>query len=171
MEENKEKVQEIVPPQNIERAEFQLNEQSPTLGKLAKSLAKFQTELAPASMDSKNPFFNSKYSDISEVLKACQSLLGKNGIALTQGSTTCKRTGLFSVWSQLTHESGEYIRTGVAVSLGKKDNHAIGSALTYGRRYSLAAIVGISQQDDDANRTVKNPQTNGVTKTNGRVTQ
>ena len=163
MEENKEKGLESAPPQNINETEFQLNEQSPTIGKLAKALAKCQTDLVPASKSSSNPFFNSKYSDISEVLKACQRPLGNNGIALTQGSHNSK-TG-FYVWTQLTHaDSGEYIRTAIAVSVGKADNHAIGSALTYGRRYGISAMVGIAQEDDDGNTSVQTAphKTNGV---------
>ena len=151
MTETTQKVQEIVLPKNIENSEFQLNEQSSTIGKLAKALAKVQTELSPATTSANNPFFNSKYADISEVLKACQVTLGKNEIALTQGTHTDVKSDLFSVWTRLTHSSGEYIRTAVAVSLGKKDNHAIGGAVTYGRRYGLAAMVGISQADDDGN--------------------
>jgi len=155
MTENTEKVVETLPTKNIERSDFRLNDQSLTIGKIAKALAKFQVSLAPATKSSINPFFDSNYSDISEVLKACQRKLGENGIALNQGSHTDTKTGLFSVWTQLTHESGEWIRTAVAVSLGKRDNHAIGSALTYGRRYSLAAMVGISQEDDDANQSIE----------------
>ena len=158
MTENKEKVQETVPTENIETKAFQLNDQSQTIGKLAKAMARFQVQLVPATKSSVNPFSNSNYSDISEVLKACQRLLGESGIALNQGSHTDLSTGLFSVYTQLTHESGEWMRTGVSVSRknnkGQMDNHSIGSALTYGRRYSLAAMVGISQEDDDANSTV-----------------
>ncbi len=157
MSKNDENVQQNAQPQAIETQKFQVNEQSPTIGKIASAMAQFQKELTPASKDSKNPYFNSNYSDISEVLKACQKLLGENNIALNQGSYTDTKTGLFSVWTQLTHTSGEYIRTGVAVSLGKKDNHSIGAALTYGRRYGLAAMCGISQADDDGNSTSEKP--------------
>lgn len=171
MEENNEKGLETAPPQNINETEFQLNEQSPTIGKLAKALAKCQTELVPASKSSHNPYHKSKYADISMVLKACQSTLGQNGIALTQGSHSSK-TGGFYVWTQLTHaDSGEYIRTAIAVSLGKADNHGIGSAITYGRRYGISAMVGIATEDDDGNASIKEDKNISVEtaphKTNG----
>ena len=148
-------VQEVAQNKNIEDTSFQLNGQSSEIGELAKALAKFQTELAPAHPSEKNSFFNSTYATIGDCLKACQSLLGSNGIALNQGSEICRKTGVFQVWTQLTHSSGQWIRGSVPSIIGaKKNNHEMGSAVTYGRRYGLSMLVGISQFDDDGNATV-----------------
>ena len=50
------------------------------------------------------------------------------------------------------HESGEWVQTRVRCPLGgKKDIQAVGGAITYGRRYGLAAMAGIAQKDDDGN--------------------
>jgi len=56
------------------------------------------------------------------------------------------------------HASGEWIRSALYVPVTKKDAQGFGSAITYGRRYSLAAIVGVaSDDDDDANDAVTPP--------------
>jgi len=159
MTETKEKVHENESPQNIVNEIFQLNAQSPTVGEIAKALAKAQTELKGAKKNKASGYFKGHtYSDIFEVIDATQDTLGKNGIATTQGSWTCIKSAGFYVWTQLTHDSGEWMRNAVRLSLGKADNHGIGSAMTYGRRYTLAAMVGIGQLDDDAESTVAPPK-------------
>jgi len=159
MTETKEKVHENESPKNITTEIFQLNAQSPTVGKIAKALAKAQTELKGAKKNKASSYFkNHEYSDIFEVIDATQDTLGKNGIATTQGSWTCIKSAGFYVWTQLTHDSGEWMRNAVRLSLGKADNHCIGTAMTYGRRYTLAAMVGIGQLDDDAESTVEPPK-------------
>ena len=159
MTETKEKVHENESPKNIITETFQLNAQSPTVGKIAKALAKAQTELRGAKKNKASSYFKGhEYSDIFEVIDATQDVLGSNGLATTQGSWTCIKSVGFYVWTQLTHESGEWMRNAVRLSLGKADNHCIGTAMTYGRRYTLAAMVGIGQFDDDANSTVEPPK-------------
>ena len=56
---------------------------------------------------------------------------------------------IFYVTTTLVHESGQTLSTKVGLPVTKKDPHGIGSLCTYGRRYGLSAIVGISQKDDD----------------------
>ena len=58
----------------------------------------------------------------------------------------------YFVTTRLMHESGEWVQTRVRCPLGgKKDIQAVGSAITYGRRYGLSAMAGIAQHDDDGN--------------------
>ena len=49
------------------------------------------------------------------------------------------------------HESGEWISGRLRVTPVKDDPQGLGSAITYGRRYGLAAIVGVAPEDDDGN--------------------
>jgi hypothetical protein len=60
-----------------------------------------------------------------------------------------------TVESRIIHTSGEWISTTVTIPVTKPDAHGLGSALTYGRRYSVSALLAISaDEDDDANASV-----------------
>jgi hypothetical protein len=56
------------------------------------------------------------------------------------------------VETMILHSSGEWICCGIlALPVSKKDAQGYGSALTYARRYSLSAAVGVAPEDDDGN--------------------
>ncbi len=123
-------------------------EHSATLGKLAKALAAAQAELQDAKKDSVNPHFKNRYSSLSSVRAALQAVLPKHGLATVQTTEPHGDAGVCVV-TWLLHESGEWIRGALFLPVGKKDAQGFGSALSYARRYALAAIVGISSDDDD----------------------
>ena len=122
---------------------------SPEIDKLAASLAKVQSELEGAKKESKNPFFNSSYADLHAVIKASFPLLSKNSLSVTQGNEMIQ--GAVCVTTTSMHSSGQWIRSKVKLPLEKANAQGVGSAITYGRRYGLSAIVGIAQYDDDGN--------------------
>lgn len=130
----------------------QKQDQSLTLGKLAEALSKAQGEMEGAKKESENPYFKQKYADLSSIWDACRKPLSQNGLSVVQ--TTDNENGKVIVITTLLHLSGEWIRGKLAVKLVKDDPQALGSAITYGRRYSLAAIVGISPEDDDAEKAI-----------------
>jgi len=121
---------------------------SPQINELAAALAKAQGEMKPALKDSANPFFKSKYADLSSVWDSCREVLSKNGLAVVQlgDGTGGDDVSLVTV---LTHSSGQWISGRLCVRLDKGTAQAIGSAITYFRRYGLSAIVGVSTEDDD----------------------
>jgi hypothetical protein len=120
-----------------------------SLGQLAKALAAAQGEILAAPKTSLNPHFRSKYSDLAEVWNACRDALSKHKIAVMQvpqfeGETAWLET-------VLAHESGETITGRFPLRPTKFDMQGLGSAISYARRYSLSAMVGvISELDDDA---------------------
>ena len=59
--------------------------------------------------------------------------------------------GTMSLTTVLTHSSGEWISQEMSLPVSKPDAQGSGSALTYMRRYALAAVVGVYQADDDGN--------------------
>ena len=134
---------------------------SETIGAIAKALSVFQGEVENASKSSKNPFFNSKYADLGEVLNTARPLLGKNGLSLSQfpGFEGSEQGGVVKVTSLLAHESGEWYScettSPVFPTTGKSGKtelvsaQTVGSATTYCRRYAAAAILGIGQEDTD----------------------
>lgn len=122
---------------------------SEQIGEIAKALASAQGEIQPAVKDTDNPFYKSSYADFNSIREACRAPLSKYGIALVQG-LSC-HDGAVHVTTRLIHVSGQWISS-VASSVPKDFSpQGIGSASTYLRRYSLSAMVGISQYDDDGN--------------------
>ena len=121
---------------------------------IATALVKAQKDFAPALKDSNNPFFKTKYADLSACVKAVIDALNNNGIALVQKCHPCD-DGV-SVETIFIHESGELLDCGVLhVPAAKNDPQGYGSALTYARRYSLMAACGIAPEDDDGNAASK----------------
>jgi hypothetical protein len=121
---------------------------SQEIGKLAEALSKAQAVIEGAKEDSTNPFFKSKYADLSSVWRACKKPLTDNGLAVIQ---TIENGGekIYLV-TTLAHVSGQWIRSYMPVIMTKQDAQGFGSAVTYSRRYALAAMVGVCPQDDDA---------------------
>jgi len=126
--------------------------QSESIANLAKALSIVQGKLTYAVKDSANPFFKSKYADLESVWDACRSLLAENGLCVMQFPGTYsdldKSMSLTTIFS---HASGEWISQEMSVPVTKADAQGAGSALTYMRRYALAAVVGVVQADDDGN--------------------
>jgi hypothetical protein len=130
---------------------------SETIGKLATALAKAQGTMDDASKDSTNPHFRSKYADLASVRAAVRGPLSANGLAYVQLPSfdgECVR-----VETVLMHgESGEFLSETLSIPLLKKDAHSIGSAITYARRFSLMAVLGIApDEDDDGNKASERP--------------
>ncbi len=119
------------------------------IGKLALALSKAQGDITGALKDSTNPFFKSNYADLGNVLAACREPLSKNELAVIQ-TTEPHESGVVLI-TTLVHSSGQWIRGKLRMTPTKNDPQGIGSTLTYARRYSYAAIVGVAQVDDDGN--------------------
>ena len=132
---------------------------SESIRDLAKALTLVQATLAPARRDSTNPFYNSTYADLNSVWESCREILAKNGLCVIQGNNVGTGNTLI-VETRLVHESGQWIESELCLPLSKADPQGVGSAMTYGRRYGLAAIVGIvADVDDDGNAA---SATNGI---------
>jgi hypothetical protein len=126
--------------------------QSESIAKLADALAKAQGVMEGASKDSSNPFFKSKYADLSAVWDACKKPLSDNGLSVVQTSEFIPdHPDMVCIETMLCHSSGEWIRGRLAVKPVKADPQSVGSCITYLRRYSLQSMVGIAPEDDDGN--------------------
>ncbi len=124
-------------------------ERSETIGKLSEALSKAQSAMKPASFDAQNPHFRSRYATLASIMEACRSALSQNQIAVVQGTSVVEDRVI--VTTMLIHASGEFISDQLSMNITKDSPQAIGSAITYARRYSLASLVGVvSDEDDDA---------------------
>lgn len=123
---------------------------SDSIAALAAALAKAQGEISGAKKDEENPFYKSKYADLASVWDACREPLSKHGLSVIQ-TTGFDSKDQFTLFTVLAHSSGEWIESAYPLNPVKNDPQGMGSCVSYARRYSLAAIVGIYQVDDDGN--------------------
>lgn len=114
------------------------------------ALAKAQAEIEGAVKDSTNPHFRSKYADLSSVMQACKTPLSKHGLSVAQLPDS-DDPEVVAVTTVLGHTSGQWISSRIVMRPTKSDPQGVGSALTYCRRYALAAMVGVCPEDDDGN--------------------
>ena len=99
-----------------------------------------------------NPFFKSKFADYNSVLEACKGALNDEGISILQphSMTRVGDETIAVVETMLLHESGEFISSETKIEVVKaKDPQALGSAISYARRYGLSSLVSLPTSDDD----------------------
>lgn len=121
---------------------------------LSQALVKAQAAMSHAAKDAKNPHFKSAYSSLASVIDAVRPALSANGLAFVQKLHTAD-SGI-SVETVLIHESGEELSCGILfIPATKQDAQGFGSAISYGKRYSLQAALGIASDDDDGQAAVK----------------
>lgn len=129
-------------------------EQSEDINELAAALAKVQAGMRPAAKDAKNPHLKTMYADLTSIVTALQPELGNNGLAILQ-TTESDSVGTIYLATTLAHSSGQWLRGRLRVEVqpakGLNIAQSLGLALTYCRRYSIAAMVMVCTEDDDGN--------------------
>lgn len=121
---------------------------SESLKAFAPAFLKAQSAITFAAKDATNPHFKNRYADLPAVIDAVKPALNKNGITFTQ-TPSPSETGFLALTTRLMHETGEFIEDTATLPLPKADPQGYGSAMTYARRYALASICGLFQDDDD----------------------
>jgi hypothetical protein len=149
--------------------------QSDSIDQIATALSIAQGDMAPLHKNAKNDYIGNRFADLSAVREVCVTALSKNLIAVTQmirphegeapAFTAAKprkdkdgNTRYFDVpvqilgylRTQLTHSSGQWFASELPIVCNWGDPHALGGTVTYLRRYALAAMCGVAQDDDDA---------------------
>lgn len=127
---------------------------SEAIDKIAPAFVKAQAACNGAKKSSNNPHFKSKYADLSAVWGACEEALEANALAVVQGLGEVI-DGKLHIETMLLHSSGQWMKSLASIPLPKSDPQGYGSASTYARRYTLAAMMGIVQEDDDGNAASK----------------
>lgn len=127
-------------------------EKSAEINELAKALSQAQAVMGNALKDASNPYFKSKYADLTSVIEAVRDPFAKNGLSFTQ--LIDSDGDLHHVTTVLLHSSGQFIAGRVKLRLSKDDMQGLGSAISYARRYGLQAIAGLGAEDDDGEAAV-----------------
>lgn len=118
---------------------------------LYSALIKAQSEMKIAVKDNTNPHFRNKYADFGSVYDACRDALHRNGLAVLQ-PTRIHESGVTVVVTKIIHTSGQCVEGEYPVlAKDMTDPQKHGGGLTYARRYSLASMLGVIQDDDDGN--------------------
>ena len=123
---------------------------SPELNELATALSKAQGIIQNPNKDAANPFFKSKYADLADVLNVVRPAFSEVGLSVVQMPVNVD--GNIGVITRLMHSSGQWLEAAVDIPLqGKNIAQDAGSTITYLRRYALAAVAGVFQEDNDGN--------------------
>lgn len=126
--------------------------QSENINELATALSKAQSIMEAALKDATNPFFKSKYANLESVWSAARPALCANGLCIIQ--TTEEMGDKTVLVTMLAHSSGQWIKSRLPLNPSKNDAQGMGSAMSYARRYSLSAMVGVVAEDDDGESAV-----------------
>ena len=134
--------------------------QTPEIAALATALVEARKEFKPAIKDSENPAFRSKYVGLDTAVEATDSALAKHGLTILQMPQANLMDQSVTITTRLLHKTGQWIEGDLTLPVkGQRgfDAQAVGSAITYGSRYALMAMLGISTVDDDGNGAVGGP--------------
>ena len=137
-------------------------EHSEQINEIGAALAKAQGAIENATKDKANPFFKSTYADLAGVWDACRAALSANGLSVVQTPEQSDKG--VAVSTMLLHSSGQWIKGSYLMPVSKFDAQSVGSAITYARRYALAAMVGVAPEDDDGNAANNRGQENDESK-------
>lgn len=107
------------------------------------------TEIRNAKKDADNTFHKSRYSTLAAVLESTKEALSKHGLAVMQNPGAIDANGNLELNTVIIHSSGEWYCNTSQIPLKDKTPQGYGSALTYGRRYALMSMLGISAVEDD----------------------
>lgn len=126
-------------------------QKSESIVNLTKALLRAQKKIEHAEKSSVNPHFRSKYAGLPEVIDACKKQLNDEGIIVIQPvvSTT---EGDFVETTLIHSDTGEFITAPLKMVLDKESMQAMGSAITYSRRYAIQSMVFLASEDDDAEK-------------------
>ena len=126
-------------------------ETSAEIDKIAAALVIAQGCIENVSLNKTNPHFKSKYADLAAIREACRVPLAQNSLAVIQSPATAN--GKVTLTTMLLHTSGQWLKSTLELKPERAESpQSVGSAITYARRYSLAAILGIvAEEDDDGN--------------------
>jgi hypothetical protein len=135
---------------------------SQSIENISKAIIALNAELSNPKNTADNPFFKSKYAPLNEILNEVRPLLSKHGLAIIQNTMSIEdRIGIQTV---IIHSSGESIASDILLLKADKDTaQGQGSAITYGRRYQVSAMLSIASEDDDDGNHASGNKPKGVT--------
>lgn len=133
-----------------------------TLSTLAQALVAAQKDMPKVEKDGRNPHFRSEFVTLDNLLDHVRPVLNKHGIAVVQ--LPAEIGGAPALTTTLIHgATGETIAATMPLVLAKNDMQGVGAAITYARRYMLAAALGIAEGEDDDGNQASTPSPKAAT--------
>jgi hypothetical protein len=124
---------------------------SESIAKITPAFLEAQQNIESVIKDSNNPYYKSKYADLTSVIEACKDKLNAQGIAILQPINGMELETI------LIHSSGEWYSSTTPIVVKEENNpQALGSAITYAKRYGLQSMVLLPAEDDDGNMATHN---------------
>lgn len=141
------------------RLKDDINKQKNSKSNIYTALAKAQGQFQAVAKNQDNPFFKSKYLTLAGIIDVIRKPFSENGLCLIQSPSVIKQDNsiFVTVKTTIAHASGDTLENELTLPIvtGQRisDAQAIGSAITYARRYALQSLVGVSadEEDDDGN--------------------
>jgi hypothetical protein len=122
---------------------------------LVAALAAAQGEMRAADLDRTNPAFKSRYATLASIMDAIRAPLARHGLAITH--TLASQPGGVVVGTALLFGE-ERLGTEILMPLPQNATpQAVGSAITYGRRYGVSALLAVVADDDEDGEAVSAP--------------
>lgn len=122
---------------------------------LYKALAGFHKHFTTVEKDASNPFHESSYASLSQILNVTRPILNDQGLVLIQMPVNGTKENSICIKTRLIHvETGQFIETNsISVTPNKNDIQLFGSLMTYLKRYEITSLLGLSfsEEDDDGN--------------------
>jgi hypothetical protein len=106
-------------------------------------LLEAKKEIGKATKNATNPHFKNKYVDINALIETVEPVLLNHGLLLLQPIEDGKQ------YTRIVDaEDGSFIESFITLPLGLTPQ-AMGSSITYFRRYTLQSLLSMQSQDDD----------------------
>ena len=134
-------------------------DKSEATNEVLSALVKAKSQIGSITKGSANPFFKSKYADLSAILNTVEPVLQEFNLAVIQPVVNIDSSSFIA--TTFIHESGQYVSIlgSELVAAKQNDPQAMGSAITYARRYSISSALSLnSESDDDGERAMKRNQ-------------
>lgn len=146
---------DVKPDEQASRIFNEVEISSYRTAELQAALAKAQAEIKPAGLTSENPYFKSRYADLTEMVRVSRPALTKNQLSVAQ-NIVINEAGQKFLHTHLGHASGQWTASNMPITPAKNDIQAQGSYISYLKRYAYGALIGVvtTDEDDDGEQAV-----------------
>lgn len=123
---------------------------SDSIDKIAPALISAKKQFSKAKKSGTNTHLSANYANLTDVLDAVEPALNEHGLMVSQYMLDTSTDASMHLATRIIHESGQWMEFQYNMPIEKKTAQAYGSTTSYARRYALAAVLSITQTDDDA---------------------